>query len=230
MILIVVPEPTSITDSYALIKVMSQKHGRRSFKILLNLVRGEVEAGAIFNRIRDVSNVFSASNSTTSASSEGRGLPTVDSSAKASARDLPRLPGEPVHRGPRPHARHLPPAPGGGGSIPFIKRILEQRVSAEAKLRDNGPSCSCPLPALTRGVESRDRPMCPPATRHPSCRGGPTCPPANGQNVIPDDAGRSKRQYPMKIDGSTRICALIGNPVEHSLSPAIHNAAFAPPA
>ena len=30
----------------------------------------------------------------------------------------------------------------------------------------------------------------------------------------------------MKIDGMTRVCAVIGNPVEHSLSPALHNEAF----
>jgi shikimate dehydrogenase len=31
----------------------------------------------------------------------------------------------------------------------------------------------------------------------------------------------------VKIDGKSRVCAVIGNPVEHSLSPALHNAAFA---
>jgi shikimate dehydrogenase len=30
----------------------------------------------------------------------------------------------------------------------------------------------------------------------------------------------------VKIDGKSRICAVIGSPVEHSLSPALHNAAF----
>ncbi len=30
----------------------------------------------------------------------------------------------------------------------------------------------------------------------------------------------------MKINGKTRICAIIGDPVEHSLSPIMHNAAF----
>jgi shikimate dehydrogenase len=29
------------------------------------------------------------------------------------------------------------------------------------------------------------------------------------------------------IDGKTRVCCVIGNPVEHALSPAMHNAAFA---
>ena len=30
----------------------------------------------------------------------------------------------------------------------------------------------------------------------------------------------------MKISGKTRVCGIIGDPVEHSLSPAMHNAAF----
>ena len=30
----------------------------------------------------------------------------------------------------------------------------------------------------------------------------------------------------MTISGKTRVCAIIGDPVEHSLSPVMHNAAF----
>ena len=30
----------------------------------------------------------------------------------------------------------------------------------------------------------------------------------------------------MKISGETRVCGIIGDPIEHSLSPVMHNAAF----
>jgi shikimate dehydrogenase len=30
----------------------------------------------------------------------------------------------------------------------------------------------------------------------------------------------------MTVNGKTRVCAIIGDPVEHSLSPVMHNAAF----
>ncbi len=30
----------------------------------------------------------------------------------------------------------------------------------------------------------------------------------------------------MVISGTTKVCAIIGDPVEHSLSPVMHNAAF----
>jgi shikimate dehydrogenase len=34
------------------------------------------------------------------------------------------------------------------------------------------------------------------------------------------------REYSPIINGSTQVCAIIGDPIEHTLSPAIHNAAF----
>ena len=47
-IIVVSPEPTSITDAYAMIKVMSTQHGEKHFKLLLNMVRDESEAKAVF--------------------------------------------------------------------------------------------------------------------------------------------------------------------------------------
>ena len=47
-IIIVTPEPTSVTDAYAMIKVMSTQHGEKHFKLLLNMVRDESEAKAVF--------------------------------------------------------------------------------------------------------------------------------------------------------------------------------------
>ncbi len=35
-IIVVTPEPTSLTDAYALIKVLYSKHGERHFRILVN--------------------------------------------------------------------------------------------------------------------------------------------------------------------------------------------------
>jgi len=50
-IVISTPEPTSITDAYALIKVMYQQHGTKTFKLLVNMARNKKEAEAVFNNI-----------------------------------------------------------------------------------------------------------------------------------------------------------------------------------
>ena len=47
-IVVVSPEPTSITDAYAMIKIMSTQHGEKHFKLLMNMVRDESEAKAVF--------------------------------------------------------------------------------------------------------------------------------------------------------------------------------------
>jgi flagellar biosynthesis protein FlhG len=50
-IVVVTPEPTSITDAYALIKVMATRHATRSFKLLVNQVKGEAEARGVFAKL-----------------------------------------------------------------------------------------------------------------------------------------------------------------------------------
>jgi flagellar biosynthesis protein FlhG len=50
-IVVVTPDPTSMTDAYALIKVLYREHGRKDFYILLNLVADEREGLETFNKL-----------------------------------------------------------------------------------------------------------------------------------------------------------------------------------
>jgi flagellar biosynthesis protein FlhG len=43
-IVVVTPEPTSMTDAYALIKLLYQRHAKKRFRLLLNIVKTENEA------------------------------------------------------------------------------------------------------------------------------------------------------------------------------------------
>ncbi|HEX9593090.1 MAG TPA: MinD/ParA family protein [bacterium] len=52
------PEPTSLTDAYALIKVMSREHGEKSFKLIVNEVSGEREALSVFRHLTAVCDRF----------------------------------------------------------------------------------------------------------------------------------------------------------------------------
>ncbi len=53
-IIVMTPEPTSLTDSYALIKVMFQKHGVSRFYLLLNMVKNESKAKSVFKKFSQV--------------------------------------------------------------------------------------------------------------------------------------------------------------------------------
>jgi len=57
-IIVVTPEPTSLTDAYALIKVLFTRHGERHFKILVNSVEDEKAGKAIFAKISKVADHF----------------------------------------------------------------------------------------------------------------------------------------------------------------------------
>jgi flagellar biosynthesis protein FlhG len=55
---IITPDPASIADSYALIKVLNRLHHEEKFKILCNQVKDEAEGLALYGRFADVVNRF----------------------------------------------------------------------------------------------------------------------------------------------------------------------------
>ncbi len=50
-IVIATREPTSITDSYALMKVLSKNYGTKYFKLVVNMVQSEKEAKAVYSTL-----------------------------------------------------------------------------------------------------------------------------------------------------------------------------------
>jgi flagellar biosynthesis protein FlhG len=57
-ILVVSPEPTSLVDAYATVKVLSQKAGVRHFGVIINPVIDELPAREIFNKLTQVTSRF----------------------------------------------------------------------------------------------------------------------------------------------------------------------------
>jgi len=57
-IVVVTPEPTSLTDAYALIKVLYQRHAKKRFRLLVNMVKTEQEAKEVFLRMAQATNHF----------------------------------------------------------------------------------------------------------------------------------------------------------------------------
>lgn len=58
IIVVVSPEPTSITDAYALMKVLLQKHGENTFKLLVNMVKSKKEGLEVYKKISLVAERF----------------------------------------------------------------------------------------------------------------------------------------------------------------------------
>lgn len=51
IMVVVTPEPTSITDAYALMKVLLNRHGERRFKLLVNEVKTRKEGQEVYRKI-----------------------------------------------------------------------------------------------------------------------------------------------------------------------------------
>lgn len=57
-LIVISPEPTSLTDSYALIKVLNGRFGLRDFMVVVNQVTGAREAKAAFEKLRGACSHF----------------------------------------------------------------------------------------------------------------------------------------------------------------------------
>lgn len=58
VIVVVCDEPTSITDAYALIKLLSRDHGVGRFRVLANMVHSPQEGHSVFNKLLQVTDRF----------------------------------------------------------------------------------------------------------------------------------------------------------------------------
>lgn len=58
ILVVVCDEPTSITDAYALIKLLSKEHGVHKFKIVANMVRSLREGQELFSKLTRVTDRF----------------------------------------------------------------------------------------------------------------------------------------------------------------------------
>jgi flagellar biosynthesis protein FlhG len=57
-LVVVTPDPTSLTDAYALIKVLSTRYAEHAFTVLVNMVRNEWEARRTFTQLLRVAERF----------------------------------------------------------------------------------------------------------------------------------------------------------------------------
>jgi flagellar biosynthesis protein FlhG len=56
--IVVTPDPASLTDSYAVIKVLHKNTGRKDFNIIVNMAKDEKEATEIFKKLTRVTDRF----------------------------------------------------------------------------------------------------------------------------------------------------------------------------
>lgn len=58
ILVVVTPDPSSLTDAYALIKVLNQRYRENRFSVVANMVRDEMEARSVYHRLSDVASRF----------------------------------------------------------------------------------------------------------------------------------------------------------------------------
>ena len=58
IVCVITPEPTSLTDSYALIKILGKHYGEKSISIIVNNVMSDLDGKKVFNRFSRVAEKY----------------------------------------------------------------------------------------------------------------------------------------------------------------------------
>ena len=58
IIVVATPEPTSLTDAYAIIKILHQNHAKNYFRLLVNMVRDPQEGREVYQRLNQATDRF----------------------------------------------------------------------------------------------------------------------------------------------------------------------------
>jgi len=58
IVVVTSPEPTALTDAYALIKVLYQRHAKRRFRLIVNMARSSQEASEVCKRLARATDHF----------------------------------------------------------------------------------------------------------------------------------------------------------------------------
>lgn len=58
VLVVVCDEPASVTDAYALIKMLNTEHGMENFRVLSNMVRSDQEGMSLFSKLQKVTSRF----------------------------------------------------------------------------------------------------------------------------------------------------------------------------
>lgn len=58
VVAVVCNEPTSVTDAYALIKILNQQYGLHKVRVVANMVRDEADAESVFAKLQNVTDRF----------------------------------------------------------------------------------------------------------------------------------------------------------------------------
>jgi len=135
VLVVVCDEPASLTDAYALIKVLNMDHGIQRFQVLANMVQNETEARHLYAKLNHVAGLYLDVNLNLAGY-----IPTDESLKKAVRKQqavLKMFPSCPASRSFRTLAKTIDqwPVPGqASGQLEFfVERLIKYSSMAEAE-------------------------------------------------------------------------------------------------